>query len=154
MKLSLSFFTGALVPAVALYMTGGSNRFNFLFGLIIGLALALLPLLLWPKRISQWIWNVALACEQFRIAMRERSTPREPRDTPHSRNIEESIKRDQPVAEAKPGHPFAGDCVSALANLGVALGKAQKVVNSLVVKKEYGTFEELFHDALPMAGHR
>jgi hypothetical protein len=146
---SLTFLAGALVPAVSIYLTGGSNRFNLIFGLTLGICIILLPVLLWPSRVL----NVILAFEQFRLTLAGKPG-REPRTTAHSKNLEESIQKDVPVPEAAPGHPYAGDVVSALINLGGAVGKSQKLVNQLVQQKEYPTFEELFHDALAVSGKR
>jgi hypothetical protein len=147
-KLSLSFLAGSLVPAVSLYLTGGSNRFNFMFGLVLGMALVSLPILLWPRALSQAIWSVAVACEQFLVTLRA-TTIRDPKPTVHSTVLEDWIK--EPAAEDLPVG-IAGDCVSALHNLGLALGKSQRVVAALTAKKKYTEFEALFSDALAATG--
>jgi len=76
------------------------------------------------------------------------TSSREPKPTPHSQVLEQSIKKDEPVEPAKESPAFAGDVVSALINLHTAQGKSQKIVNELVAKKEYEGFDPLFKDAV------
>lgn len=148
--LILSFFLGSLLPAIAIYLTGGSNRFMFTFGLILGLTVPLLPIILYPKKISGWLWSASVVCDQLISTIKSKPS-REPVATPHSQVLEDyhiKPEKEQKVPDVDKVSPYAWDCTSALVNLGLSLNKSKRVVAGLVADKEYGSLEELLGDAV------
>ncbi len=134
-KLASAFMLGAAVPAISIYLAGGSARVC----LVLGFLLALAPLFIFPRRIARLLWAVASSVEDFRSHF-----------SAHAKDADRALgrRKDDDPASASTPNPIHGDVFSAMRNLGVPKKQASAVIAEVAANKVYVGFDEMFKDAM------
>ena len=130
-KVSLAFFSGSLVPAIAIFALGGTSRAC----LFAGAFLVIVPALLFARKVAGWLCWVADAVDAVR-GVSVRPGPQLVRSVP--------AKQSKSTVDTS---PEAKQLETALINLG--LDKKEAVL--IVQKTGPGTFEARFKEAVNLA---
>jgi hypothetical protein len=148
---SLTFLAGALVPTIAIYCTGGSNRMNLLIGLGIGLSLVLIPMLRFRSQFARGLKALDSGLEAFYEAFRGSPSTSTSKPAPAPAPVQASAPAPAPVTIETVTDPMVGDVASALYNLGTPRKKAERIALQVHAHQAYAKFEDMFKDALEVA---
>lgn len=131
-KTLFPFLSGSLLTATVAYLAGGGMR----AGILIGLSLAILPLLFWPRKAASLLSRYSRALDAFRTK-------------PEA--VKLAVVRSNVPRAATPGRHRTEDLsavqldvISALVNLG----KTEKQARAAVAQIGDGDFETLFRKAV------
>jgi len=131
-NLCISFLSGASLTALAAYLAGGGMR----AGILIGIALVLIPLFAWPRRAADLLLRFARALEAFRA---------KPEAVKLAVVRSNALRADTPDQRKTELSDVQLEVVSALQNLGMRKDEAQRAVLSHPDNED---FETLFNQVM------
>lgn len=136
-KLAIAFLLGATTPAISIYMTGGSNRFLFVFGFMLATAMIVVPGLIWADKMAVMLAGVDKAKKAFKGHM----------DGSHTVELVDSEAATAPSKY----EAWKDDITSALVNLKMSKKRSIELFDEMVREQEYGSMEEMLGAALRRA---
>jgi hypothetical protein len=149
MKPAIAFVSGSLVPAIAIFCLGGSARAC----LIAGCLAAVIPALLFARKVGRWLYWVADAVDAVRgvSVSRERNRVQAPHvpDGERLRSTLTVVRRGPKTYTTSAANSTleAKELASALINLGTSRLRANQIAQQVGP----GSFEERLRAAVQMA---
>jgi hypothetical protein len=148
-----TFLTGALVPTVCIYLTGGSNRTNLVIGLVLGVLFVVVPVVRWRNQVARWLWAMDHGLQAFQSAASKvpARAPVTDEGAGHAAADKSVLSNPHPTPEIVPPNPMIGDVASALHNLGKPYKQALRIAQDVAAHQKYDSFEEMFKAAMGVA---